>query len=312
MSTGAILVTGAGGFVCSEIVCALRRAGHQVVATDRSFDAATRARLHDEHLIEAPLEEALASIGRLQAVIHGAALTADPQALGLTAAEHLRRNIGMAASTLATAREQGAARALFLSSMGVFAPHDGPVTAGRVTEATVPTGAIPYAAAKRAGEILTAAAADTQMDTLSLRLGNIAGPHEAIRDSRQHLSLIGRMIAQARATGQITLNGPEGLREWAWLPDLADAVVELLHAPWAGARVLHAGTPPVIGQRALADAIAVRMPGVRVVEPSDQTCGAARALRPPMGSDHDGPMRSVNWTAPDTILDRLIAAKVLT
>ncbi len=308
MTDGTVLVTGAGGFVCSEIVLALVRAGRDVVATDRAFDAATRARLAGVSLIEAPLARALADVGQVGAVIHGAALTADPGEMGITAAEHLNRNLGMLTRTLATARDAGAGRVLFLSSMGVFRPDDGPARAGRFTEGTVPTGAIPYAAAKRAGEIVTAAAADGAMQTLSLRLGNVAGPHEAVRDSRRHLCLIGRMLAQARTTGRIDVSDPEGAREWAWLPDLADGIAALMGAAW-DAPVLHAGTPPILSHRALADAIAARMPGVTVAVTDGVSNGAGR-IRAPMGSDHDSPMAAIRWTPTDAFLDTLIAARV--
>jgi UDP-glucose 4-epimerase len=303
MTKAPILVTGAGGFVCSELVLALGRAGHAVVATDRTFDADTRARLTGVQLIEAPLDAALTEISAISAVIHGAALTAEPESLGISAAEHLAHNTGMLTATLVAARGAGATRALFLSSMGVFAQDDGPAPGGRVTESTVPTGTIPYAAAKRAGEILAAAAADPLMQTLSLRLGNITGPHEVVRESRQHLCLIGRMLAEARSTGRITVADPQERREWAWLPDLADGIAALMTAPWDKATVLHAGTPPVLSHIALAQGIAARLSGVSI----DASTTAHPPIRPPMGSDHESPLQQMNWTPPETFLDTLIA-----
>ncbi|SMY06096.1 NAD-dependent epimerase/dehydratase family protein [Flavimaricola marinus] len=306
MTKAPILVTGAGGFVCSEIAAALISAGQAVVATDRVIDAATRDRLTGSQLIEAPIEVALDQIGEISAVIHGAALTADPKALGITAAEHLARNVGMLTASLAAARRAGARRALFLSSMGVFSATDAPAREGRFTEATLPTGRIPYAAAKQAGEIVTRAAADTQMETLSVRLGNIAGPFEAVRESRQHLCLVGRMIAEARSRGRITVSDPDGRREWAWLPDLAGGIAGLMTAPWGRASVLHAGTPPVVSHLELAQAIVARMPGVEV----EVSTSKAEAIRPPMGSQFDGPLQDVCWTSPDDFLDLLLAEPV--
>lgn len=304
MSGGAVLVTGAGGFVCSEFALALARAGHEVVATDRRFDAATRGRLADMRRVEAPLAEALTGIGPVAAVVHGAALTAEPERLGLTAAGHLARNVGMLTATLDAAREAGAGRFVFLSSMGVFAPDDGSARDGRVTEAISPTGICPYAAAKRAGEIVTTAAADARMATLSLRLGNIAGPHEAVRESRQHLCLLGRMLAEARADGRITVRTPDALRDWSWLPDLADGIAALVGAErWEGPALRHAGTPPSITDLALAQAIAARIPGV-TVEPSPPP---HPALRPPMGSGWPGALSAIRWTRPEAMIDALLA-----
>ena len=130
---------------------------------------------------------------RPAAVIHGAAITTEPEAAGLSRAAHIRANVEMTAMALDAARGAGAARFAFLSSMGVFAPNDGPAAGGRLTEAAVPSAGCPYAAAKRAGEAMTAAAAEPGFETLSLRLGNVLGTYEARRATRAHLSLAGRM-----------------------------------------------------------------------------------------------------------------------
>ena len=302
MRRGPVLVTGAGGFVCSEVAHALHRAGWDVVATDRSFDAPTRARLVGVRLVEGGLEAVLSSIGPLAAVVHGAALTAGPDRLGITPAAHLAQNMGMLTATLDCAATAGATRFLFLSSMGVFEPGDGPTFDARFTEDTLPSGTCTYCAAKRAGEIVTAAAADHRMATLSLRLGNIVGPFEAARESRQILCLIQRMLAQARGDGVITLHSPNTPREWAWLPDLADGIAALLAADdWPGG-VRHAGNPPVISDLALAKGIAARLTGVLIKMPS----AAQDQIRPPMASIDDL-FADVRWTLPDVFLDALIA-----
>jgi nucleoside-diphosphate-sugar epimerase len=305
VSDAPILVTGAGGFVCSEIALALHRAGRDVVAMDQRFDAATTERLHALTRIEGDLPEALAQgPDALSLVVHGAAITASPERLGLSQAGHIRRNTELLTATLEHARAKGAARFLFVSSMGVFEPDDTPTPGGKVTEATVPTATCAYCAAKHAGELLTRAAAEPGFDTASVRLGNIVGPHEAVRESRQHLCLVNRMIAEARASGVITVQTPEALREWAWLPDLADAIAAMVLADDFGhlPAVLHAGTPPVIRDLALARAIAERVPGttIRLAQPPHA------AIRPPMASSHDGALARADWTPMDAALDQLI------
>lgn len=305
MTPGLVLVTGAGGFVCSEIAVALARAGHDVLAVDRAFDATTLARLDRIARLEGPLEAVLASgIPAPVAVIHGAAITASPERLGLTRAAHIRHNVDMLTATLDFAGSSGAARFVFLSSMGVFAATDrDPVPGPRLTETALPTGGCPYAAAKRAGEAITAAAAEPGFATLSLRLGNIAGPHEAVRESRQDLCLAARMIAEARAGGAITVATPAALREWAWLPDLATGVVRLLdEMPAPPGRVLHAGTPPVLSDLALARAIAERLSGTTVrLAPAPHL-----PVRPPMGAGHRSVIDATDWTPMDRALDRLL------
>lgn len=303
MSRGAVLVTGAGGLVCSEVALALARAGHEVIATDRTFDAGAAARLGALRRIEAPLPGALAALEgfRPAAVIHGAALTSDPGALGMTRAAHLSANLGMTLAALEAARAAGAARFVFVSSMGVFEPDDGPAPGGRMTEAARPTARCPYAAAKRAGEAVVAAAAEPGFATCGLRLGNVLGPHEARRPSRAHLSLAGRMREEA-AGGRITARTPGALREWAWLPDLAGGIAAFLGAPWA-APVLHAGAPPACTDAALAAMIAERA-GARVAPAAPPHA----PVRPPMGTDHPGPLAEIAWTPIGAALDRMTPA----
>lgn len=303
MTDAPILVTGAGGFVCSEIALALVRAGRAVVAMDQHFDTATTARLGHIQRIEGNLIESIASArGPYSAVIHGAAITASPERLGISRAAHIRRNMDLLTAALDHARALGASRFLFISSMGVFEPNDAPAPNGRFTEATAPTAACPYCAAKQAGELLTTSASEAGFTTLSLRLGNIFGPHEAVRETRQNLCLVSRMIAEARTSGVITVQTPEALREWAWLPDLADAIADLvLRDAWSGPSVLHAGTPPVIGDLAVARAIAERIPGttIRLAPPSHP------AIRPPMASQYDV-FDTVQWTGMPEALGLMI------
>lgn len=302
MNDAPILVTGAGGFVCSEVALALHRAGRNVVVVDQAFDAATTSRLNGIRMVEGDVADVLPAFGPCSAVIHGAAITASPERLGITRAAHIRRNMDLLTATLDFARGSGAKRFVFISSMGVFEADDAPAPNGRFTEATIPTATCTYCAAKQAGELLTTSAAEDGFATLSLRLGNIFGAHEAVRESRQNLCLVSRMLAEARENGVITVHTPDALREWSWLPDLADAIVRLIDAPWDGARVLHAGTPPVIGDLALARAIAKHVTGttVRIATPPHD------AIRPPMGSDHPKALGEVAWTTMEDALDVLI------
>lgn len=309
MSDFPILITGAGGFVCSEIAATFAKAGQSVIATDRDFDARTANRLERVERIEGPLSEVLAGLSgrRLSTVIHGAATTADPWALGISRAAHLRGNMEPLTLTLDAARAAGVEKFLFLSSMGVFAPDDGPARDGRLTEATVPTADCAYCAAKRAGEIVTEAAAENGFETISLRLGNICGPDETSRPTRHILSRLRRMIDAAEGSGVIELTSPKAVREWAWLPDLARGIAALLAAPFGSRPVLHAGAPLAIRDLDLARAVAERRPGtdIRIASPEEPT-------RPPMGTDVDeGPFATLDWTPIPQILDRLIPAEAI-
>jgi UDP-glucose 4-epimerase len=304
-----ILVTGAGGFVCSEIALALHRTGHDVLAVDQAFDAATTARLNGIRQIEGHLPAVLPELDHagFSAVIHGAAITASPERLGISHARHIRRNMDLLTSTLDFARGAGAVRFLFISSMGVFEPDDGPIPNSRFTEATEPTATCTYCAAKQAGELLTTSAAEQGFATLSLRLGNIFGAHEAVRATRQHLCLVSRMLAEARTKGVITVQTPQAEREWSWLSDLAKVIAQLIqHFPTNGSRVIHAGTPPVITDLSLARAIAARVLGatIRLTSPPHDP------IRPPMGSDVSSVFDGADWTGVEDALDKMIRVEV--
>lgn len=309
MTDGPILVTGAGGFVCSEVAVALTHAGHAVIAVDQMFDAPTRARLTDVRMEEGLLPDVLMRLRGLgpRAVIHGAAITASPERLGLSNAAHIRRNVEMHTETLEFAHREAAARFLFLSSMGVFEADDAPAPGGVFTESTRPTATCTYCAAKQAGELITGSAAEVGFATLSLRLGNIFGAHEAVRETRQHLCLVSRMVAEARATGVITVQTPEALREWSWLPDLARGIAQLVDVGIAfDAGMIHAGTPPVISDLDVARAIASHLRGtvVRIAPPPHM------ALRPPMASHVPSVFDTVAWTSVGDALEQLIRETV--
>ena len=309
MNAGAVIVTGAGGFVCSEVVLALHKAGCDVLAVDLIFDASTKTRLAGILQIEGQLADVLASgaIGPVRGVIHGAAITASPERLGISKATHIRRNMDLLTTTLDFAHGAGASWFLFISSMGVFGSNDAPLQKGCFTEATQPTATCTYCAAKHAGELLTTSAGQDGFATLSLRLGNIFGRHEALRETRQNLCLVSRMLAEAQSNGLITVQTPEAVREWSWLPDLALTIACLIQDfPITGPRVLHAGTPPTITDFDLARAIAARIHGVtiRLASPPFEP------TRPPMGCGAASVFAGTNWTTMEAALDEMIQMAV--
>lgn len=301
--TGSALVTGAGGFIGSALAARLAAEGWEVHATDAAFDAAARARLARASLTEAPLSRALAELDGLRpaAVLHAAAVTAGPAERGQTRAAHLCANTALLLATLDWARERGAARFVFLSSSGVFG--DARHGSAPVDEHSPATATDPYSAAKRAGEILLDGAAEPGFATLSLRLGPVFGPHEAPRPSRPRLSLVARMIAEARAERRITLRTPDARRDWTFLPDLAVAVTDLLARPHALPGLLHLTSGQILSDRALAGRIARLIPGSEVIDTPDP---GAPPPRPPMVSAAAAVLQTRHWTDTDAALDATV------
>lgn len=298
--TGLIVVTGAGGFVGGEIAAQLAARGHRVLATDIAFGPRERTTLAACDLHCGPPEAAIAACTEAPlAVIHAAALTANPEEAGLSAAAHLCLNTDLLLRSLAAARTAGTGRFLFLSSSGIFAPGDG---AGRLLETTPATGSSPYAAAKRAGEILVAGAAEPGFETLSLRLGHLFGPHECVRPSRPGLSLVQRLLDAAEAGEPLVLTSPEARRDWTWLPDVARAVERLIEARWS-LPLWHCTSGRVCTDAELARAIA-RLTGTKAATARSNV--PTPALKLPMASLHSEILPDFAWTDPVTALSLLV------
>lgn len=311
MTSVKVVVTGAGGFVCSQITCALAEAGYETIAVDRFFKTKTLKRLSGLcRCFTGPIPEILAEIQDVKplVVIHGAALTTLPETLGITKAEHFYINSELLTTTLRWARESGASKFLFLSSMGVFDPSDGPLQNGLLTELAQPSNKGAYGAAKRANELMTSASAEVGFQTLSIRLGNVFGPNETSRDSRQVLSLISRLITQSECNEIIELKTPNALREWCWLPDLADCIVNLIAQPfYQTGDVIHAGSPPIIEDLELARAVSERLGNNKIKCPPDPH----PIVRPPMGHAVASAFDNAIWTPIESALDQLIPERKL-
>lgn len=278
MTTGRVLITGAGGFVGSHLAEGFRRLGYAVTAFDRIFDEATSARLHDcrcvQGLVSRSALDALAT--HFDLVVHAAALTSSPASAGLTEAAHIRANLDPLLDVLDFAQRTAVPEFVFVSSSGVFASSD---SGDLLLETTSPTSQSAYAVAKRTGEEIVAAAARPDKRTLSVRLGYIYGLHERSRPTRVDVSLVRQWADSVARSEPIVVRTPDARRDWTFAGDLAAAIDGALRLD---VPLLHLGSGEIVTDLELAQTL-VAAAGRGTVEVAPAATAATKA---PMASLH--------------------------
>lgn len=309
MSGRHAVVTGAGGFVGRHLVGGFAAAGWRVTGLDRAFDAAAGSVVGASarpsstvSLITSDLAHGVPpAIEAADLVVHAAAVTTDPQALGWTALAHLEANIRPLFSVLGYVERTRPAAFVFLSSSGVFAPTDG---VEWLRDTDEPTGRSPYALAKRAGEVMSAAARAAGAAVHVVRLGHLYGPHEVPRATRERVSLVAQWLTDARAGRPLAVRADDPSRDWTCVSDLAAAMLALVEGG-AGDRPVHLGCPFVLRDRAMAALVAAQVPGATIdVRPCEG------AVKPPMRPSAVPVLAGFPWTTPADGIARLARGEV--
>jgi len=258
---GPVLVTGAGGFVCRIIVQALLETGSDVIAIDQSFDDSLRQEWESWgsrlNLIESDVEH-LPPL-HADAVVHGAAVTASPEAIGQLPEENFRANLNPTLEALEWARRQAVRRFLFISSSAVYRE----TLPGPVSE-TLPTSPLGiYAAAKQAAESLIETLHVVYgRDIAIVRLSNIYGPAEHIRPTRPRMSLVGNMIQTALRTGKLVVYRDSPARDWTYAPDVGKAISRMLASPVLPHHLYHVASGQTLTPIEIAETIQSLLPHV--------------------------------------------------
>jgi UDP-glucose 4-epimerase len=289
MTLAPVLITGAGGFVGSHLAMGFAALGYQVTALDRGFDPATRARLTGIRLAEADLaryDAPVLDLGPGCIILHAAALTTNPAAMGMTEAEHVTANMAPLLAMLRHAARVRAGSFVFLSSSGVFAEGDGSTD---LADSDQPTAVGPYSAAKRAGEILVPSAVAEGTKPFCLRLGYLYGPHEAARLTRQRVSLMQDWTNRAERGQVIDLASPAPRRDWTFVTDLAPAIARLLQGP-GEARPRHLCAPGPVSDDEVLTLLRAHYPGLAARQVP------APAIKPPMRPSHFPALDGFGWT----------------
>lgn len=294
------LVTGAAGFVGGLLAAGLSELGHEVTGLDRAFDTQSRARLANVTLAEADLTQmAFPPLGPFDLVIHGAAITTPDPVLGLGDYATIRANCDMVLAALDYALGCGASDFVLLSSSGVFRAED---ANGILLESTPALATLPYALAKRAGELFIEAANSPQLRALALRLGPIYGPGERASATRRHVSPIRRWIDAALRGEAVVVDMPLARRDWTFAPDLPAAIVNLLASAPQLRGIVHLTSGEAIDDLELAARIAAAFGGELRREEN-----AARRL--PMASERIDLAALTDWTPLQIGLAQMLEAR---
>jgi UDP-glucose 4-epimerase len=254
---GRVLVTGANGFVCSNLIHVLLEQGCAVVAADQSFEPALLALWSGR-----PVQYLVGDVEALpdvpvDYVIHGAAVTASPDDRLETPEANFKSNLNPAIAMLEWCARNKVSRAIFISSSAVFREH----LTSDLTESipAYPVGL--YSVAKKAiEELVHTFRVNYQHDLISVRLGNVYGPWEHRRSTRPRLSLVGRLVEEAITRHEITVPETTYPADWTFVRDIGRALVALLFAPALNNDLYHVSTGCSYSGLDLAGAVKAQIP----------------------------------------------------
>lgn len=193
------LVTGAGGFIGSNIAEALVRRGLRVRVLD-NFSTGKREHMASfRDLVEVvegdirDLEAARRAMKEVTFVSHQAALRSVPKSVD-NPRESIEANVNGTLNCLVAAREAGVRRFVYASSSSVY----GDAKTFPQKESQAPCPVSPYAAGKLAGEHLAVLFAKTYgLETVSLRYFNVFGPRQD--PESLYSAVIPKFFEQAKA-----------------------------------------------------------------------------------------------------------------
>lgn len=233
-----ILVFGGGGFIGLNIAEAALHAGVDVVLFDRNVPARAMESLSAigprcsviEGDVRDPAAVADAFCAQPDAVVYGAAITADAARDAADPETIIEVNLTSLVSVLRAARDARVRRVINLSSVGALGAAAFSQGGELLSETTPPDPQSFYGLTKFAGErAAERLAALWQLDVRSVRLSAVFGPWERVTHARSTPSPQFQIARCALAGRAATLERP-GLRDWLYAPDVAQAVLRLIDA----------------------------------------------------------------------------------
>ena len=243
------LITGAAGFIGSNLANYLIREGHQVRGLDDlsagnpqslSPDILfTRGDVNDRPKLWTLLQD-------VDCVYHLAARVAVPESV-LYPREYNATNVGGTVSLMEAMRDVGVHRVVFVSSGAVY----GDQGAQPLKETAFPNPRSPYAVSKLAAEYYVRTIGDLWgIESVSLRVFNAYGPGQHLPPS--HPPVIPNFLRQAMRGGTLVMHGDGNqTRDYVYVDDVVTALIAAATAPGINQTVINIGSGQETSIRAL-------------------------------------------------------------
>jgi nucleoside-diphosphate-sugar epimerase len=300
-------VTGAGGFIGSAVVQALRGAGVSVRALDGPHDAVLDGQQHVQRW-----RADITDLQALRQVFDGADAVlhlAGPPSVADSMqrpCEHARSHVLGTVSVLQACRDLGISRLIYLSSAEVYArpPGDAPVA-----ETAALSARSPYAASKIAAEQFIAAAALSQgLCPLTLRPFSIYGP------GMSGASLIGGLLRQARQGPLLAVQDLRPVRDHCHIDDLVRALLHACALDIDGPLTLNIGTGVGTSVRGVVGTLCAVLGRDVCIEEQVAQRRPAGSDVPVLVADINRAQQCLGWRPTLSLLDglqRMLSAQVL-
>ncbi|MBN1148706.1 MAG: NAD-dependent epimerase/dehydratase family protein [Anaerolineales bacterium] len=234
------LVTGAAGFLGSNLANFLVREGHQVrglddlsagdpnaLSTDVLF---TRGDVNDRPKLWTLLQD-------VDCVYHLAARVSVPESV-LYPREYNAVNVGGTVSLMEAMRDVGVRRVVFISSGAVYGDRG----EQPLSESSPPAPRSPYAVSKLAAEYyVRTIGALWGIETVSLRVFNAYGPGQHIPAS--HAPVIPNFLRQTMRGSPLVVHGDGNqTRDYVFVDDVVSAMISAATAPNLDDQVINVGS----------------------------------------------------------------------
>lgn len=234
------LITGAAGFLGSNLANRLTREGHHVRGLDDLSTGDPQVLNGEVHFTRGDVNDRpklWTLLQEVDCVYHLAARVSVPESI-IYPREYNAANVGGTVSLMEAMRDVGVRRVVFISSGAVYGDQqDQPVR-----ETAIPYPRSPYAVSKLAAEFYVRTIGDLWgIETVSLRVFNAYGPGQHLPPS--HPPVIPNFLRQAIRGGTIVVHG-DGLqtRDYVYVDDVVSAMIAAATAPGLDNQVINIGS----------------------------------------------------------------------